>query len=338
MLRPQSRYAPSRSDWGGSRVIAAQSIGEPGTQLTLRTFHAGGVAGSENTNRSIVVKEEEAIVELSSDLRAIVIPGQDYRVIASRESEIFLYHPESHNLLKTYDLQYGSKLHCKTGDKVVKGQTLAEWDPFNSVVVAETAGTLEYVNLEEGVNYKDTVDATSGYHDVMVIESKEKSKLPELKIVDPATGTEKLYSLPAGCRLTFNPKTKGKMQVNPGDELYKIPRVLASAGDITGGLPRVTELFEARNPSNPAILSEIDGVVEIGKIKRNNREVSVTSRLGEVRISYPYSKAYFGSEWRRSTCRYPSLRWGGNSERHSSDQGADGSPRVYCKRDPRRIS
>ena len=264
-------------------VIAAQSIGEPGTQLTLRTFHAGGVAGSENTNRSIVVKEEEAIVELSSDLRAIVIPGQDYRVIASRESEIFLYHPESHNLLKTYDLQYGSKLHCKTGDKVVKGQTLAEWDPFNSVVVAETAGTLEYVNLEEGVNYKDTVDATSGYHDVMVIESKEKSKLPELKIIDPTTGTEKLYSLPAGCRLTFNPKTKGKMQVNPGDELYKIPRVLASAGDITGGLPRVTELFEARNPSNPAILSEIDGVVEIGKIKRNNREVSVTSRLGEVR-------------------------------------------------------
>ncbi len=264
-------------------VIAAQSIGEPGTQLTLRTFHAGGVAGSENTNRSIVVKEDEATVEFSSDLRTIVIPGQNYRIVSSRESEVMLRHPKTGNILKTYSLQYGSKLLCQAGDLVVKGQTLAEWDPFNSVVVAETEGTLEYVNLVEDSNYRDVVDATSGYHDLMVIESKDKTKLPELKIIDAATGTERLYSLPAGCRLTNNPKTAGVIHVKPGDELYKIPRVLASAGDITGGLPRVTELFEARNPSNPAILSEIDGVVEIGKIKRNNREVSVTSNLGEVR-------------------------------------------------------
>lgn len=263
-------------------VIAAQSIGEPGTQLTLRTFHAGGVASSENTNREIVVKEGTGIIDYSFDLRVVELEEKGLSVVTSRESEIYILNEETGQILKKYSLPYGSIISYKKGDKVKEGDKLAEWDSFNTVFIAEKTGRLVFEGLEENISYKTTVDSMSGYQDIMVTESKDHRLVPTLMIKDEEGNTLRSYSLPINCHLMHDPKRKDIM-VRQGDHLYKIPRVLASAGDITGGLPRVQELFEARNPSNPAILSEIDGVVTIGKLKRNNREVIVTSKLGEER-------------------------------------------------------
>lgn len=267
-------------------VIAAQSIGEPGTQLTLRTFHAGGVADSEKTNKSIKAKDSGVL--RFTDLRTVPLAkakeqgSQDVEVVVSRTTHMEIVDKESGITLRHYDIPYGSHLYFKDGAFVEKGMTLVDWDPFNSVLVADVSGEIQYQDLVEGITYKIDVDMASGYQDCYVIESKDKKLIPTLNIVDNKGEVLRSFSLPVNCRLTVLPGT-GNMKVLEGDEIYKIPRSLSAAGDITGGLPRVQELFEARNPSNPATLSEIDGEVSFGKIKRNLRELTVTSKLGEVR-------------------------------------------------------
>lgn len=266
-------------------VIAAQSIGEPGTQLTLRTFHAGGVADSEKTNKAIKAKTSGILafsylstVEPKSNQNA----AKPSRIVVSRMSEMRIVDKESGLTLKHYDLPYGSRLYFQEGDLVKEGDVLVDWDPFNTPVVNEVAGTIVYDNMIENITYKVDIDPSSGYRDCYIIESKDKKLVPTLRVVNAAGETLKTYSLPLQARLSKLPNDKD-LSVQEGDGLYKIPRTLSGAGDITGGLPRVQELFEARNPSNPATLSEIDGEVSFGKVKRNYREVSVTSKLGEVR-------------------------------------------------------
>lgn len=265
-------------------VIAAQSIGEPGTQLTLRTFHAGGVADSEKTNKSI--KAKDAGILRFSDLRTVPLSKnkteKEIRVVVSRTTQMEIVDKDSGITLRHYDIPYGSHLYYQEGDLVEKGVTLVDWDPFNSVLVADVSGTLQYQDVVEGITYKVDEDMASGYQDCYIIESKDKKLIPTMNIVDKKGEVLRSYSLPVNSRLTILPEEKDK-DVLEGDELYKIPRSFSAAGDITGGLPRVQELFEARNPSNPATLSEIDGEVSFGRIKRNLREVSVTSKLGEVR-------------------------------------------------------
>lgn len=265
-------------------VIAAQSIGEPGTQLTLRTFHAGGVADSEKTNKSI--KAKDAGVLHFEDLRAVPLKkkkgGQVVDVVVSRTTQMSILDKDTHMPLRRYDIPYGSHLYFKEGDSVEKGAMLVDWDPFNSLLVADLDGTLDYRDLVEGITYKVDVDMASGYQDCYVIESKDKKLIPTVNIVDEQGNVLRSYSLPANSRLAILPNDKNKA-IKQGEEIYRIPRTFSAAADITGGLPRVQELFEARNPSNPATLSEIDGEVSFGKIKRNLREVAVTSKLGEVR-------------------------------------------------------
>lgn len=265
-------------------VIAAQSIGEPGTQLTLRTFHAGGVADSEKTNKSI--KAKDAGILRFSDLRTVPFINnkgdKPVEVVVSRTTQLSISDKDSGLTLRHYDIPYGSHLYYKDGDAVEKGTVLVDWDPFNSVLVADLSGIIEYQDLVEGITYKIDVDMASGYKDCYIIESKDKKLIPTVNIVDKEGSILRSYSLPVNSRLTILPGDTDKT-VSQGDEIYKIPRNFNAGGDITGGLPRVQELFEARNPSNPATLSEIDGEVSFGKIKRNLREVSVTSKLGEVR-------------------------------------------------------
>lgn len=264
-------------------VIAAQSIGEPGTQLTLRTFHAGGVAGSENTNKSIKTKLD-GVLEFSY-LKTVDTTdknGNIKHMVVSRTAEMTLMDPESGLALKHWDVPYGSQLHFLPGEKVKGGDLIVEWDPFNSVLLSEEDGKIVYEDLIEGATYKIDIDSASGYRDCYVIESRDKKLVPTLHIVNEDGEVVKSYTLPVNSRLLIEPNSKNK-SVKQGAELYKIPRSFTSANDITGGLPRVQELVEARNPSNPATLSEIDGVVTIGKIKRNLREVIVTSQIGEVR-------------------------------------------------------
>lgn len=265
-------------------VIAAQSIGEPGTQLTLRTFHAGGVADSEKTNKSIKAKND-GILNFKF-LRTVrytdTKTGQTNLVVVSRTTTMQILDKESKLLLKSYDVPYGSHLYYEEGQEVKAGDVLVDWDPFNSVLIADVTGTIQYENLVDGVTYKTDVDLASGYKDCYIIESKDKKLVPTLNIVGDDGTILKSYSLPVNCRLTVLPESK-EFGIQEGMVLYKIPKTFSGAGDITGGLPRVQELFEARNPSNPATLSEIDGEVTFGKIKRNLREVVVTSELGEVR-------------------------------------------------------
>ena len=261
-------------------VIAAQSIGEPGTQLTLRTFHVGGVASNIAAVNS-VTSRYEGILEIE-ELRTVKTDevdskGRNVEVVIGRLGELRILDPNTKMMLTNANIPYGSKLYFSDGDKVAKGDVICEWDPFNAVIISEVGGRIKYENLAENVTYRVEYDEQSGLQDKIIIESRDRAKVPEAQIVDANGQVLKTYALPVGAHLMLE---EGD-EIKPGAILVRFPRATGGAGDITGGLPRVTELFEARNPSNPAIVSEIDGEVKFGKIKRGNREISVTSKLGE---------------------------------------------------------
>ena len=270
-------------------VIAAQSIGEPGTQLTLRTFHVGGIASNIATENSLTSKYEGTleIDELRTVEAIDEVSGKKHFVVVSRLAELRIVDPNTKIVLLTHNIPYGSKLFFENGATVKKGDTIIEWDPFNAVIVSEVSGKIQYESMEENVTYKVESDETTGLTERIIIESKDKTKAPAAHIISEEGSFLKNYSLPLGAHIM---KDEGDM-VKAGEVLVKIPRAVGKAGDITGGLPRVTELFEARNPSNPAVVAEIDGEVGFGKIKRGNREITVTSKLGEVKkYMVPLSK------------------------------------------------
>ena len=263
-------------------VIAAQSIGEPGTQLTLRTFHVGGVA-SNIAAVSSVTSRYDGILEID-ELRTVTTDektadGKPVQVVIGRLAEMRILDPTTKMMLTSAPIQYGSKLYFNDGDTVKKGDVICEWDPFNSVVVSEVAGKLQFANMIENVTYRVEGDESSNIREKIIIESKDRTKVPDANIVDANGEILKTYSLPVGAHLMV----EDNADIKVGEIFVKIPRATGGAGDITGGLPRVTELFEARNPSNPAIVAEIDGEVHYGKVKRGNREISVTAKNGEVK-------------------------------------------------------
>ncbi|MDR3251324.1 MAG: DNA-directed RNA polymerase subunit beta' [Tannerella sp.] len=266
-------------------VIAAQSIGEPGTQLTLRTFHVGGIASNIATENSLHSKYD-GLLEID-ELRTVYSIDDKCNIVVSRLAEMRIIEPHTKIVLHNSNIPYGSKLFFGTGDAVKKGEKIIEWDPFNAVIISEADGVIAFESMEENITYKVESDETTGLKEMIIIESKDKTKAPAASIVDPSDNVLKNYSLPLGAHLT---KSDGD-PVKTGEVLVKIPRAVGKTGDITGGLPRVTELFEARNPSNPSIVSEIDGEVTFGKIKRGNRETIVTSKLGEEKkYMVPLSK------------------------------------------------
>jgi DNA-directed RNA polymerase subunit beta' len=269
-------------------VIAAQSIGEPGTQLTLRTFHVGGIASNIATENCITSKYD-GILEID-ELRAVAsidVTGKKHQVVVSRLAEMRIVDPNTKIVLLTHNIPYGSKLYFNHGESVRKGDVIIEWDPFNAVIVSEVAGKIEFESVIEGITYTVESDDTTGLKEKIIIEPKDKTKAPAVHITDENGNHLKNYSLPLGAHVV---KENGD-SVKAGEVLVKMPRAVGKTGDITGGLPRVTELFEARNPSNPAVVAEIDGEIGFGKIKRGNREITVTSKLGEVKkYMVPLSK------------------------------------------------
>ena len=260
-------------------VIAAQAIGEPGTQLTLRTFHAGGVAANAAANASIVAKND-SLLEFE-ELRTVPFDedGRKCEMVVSRLGEVRFVDPNTKIILSTMNVPYGSSLYHKQGDIVPKGEKIAQWDPFNAVIVTEYAGILKFNDVVEGITYRAETDETTGLTEKIITESKDKSKVPTCDIIDVNGEKIGTYNFPVGGHIVV----EDGQTVNTGETLVKIPRAAVKGGDITGGLPRVTELFEARNPSNPAVVSEIDGEVTMGKVKRGNREIIVTSKTGEQR-------------------------------------------------------
>jgi len=269
-------------------VIAAQSIGEPGTQLTLRTFHVGGTAGNIASDSSIVASYDGKIE--FEELRVIKYTDEDgisSDIVIGRLAEMKLYDVNTELLLSTHSVPYGAKLFKKDGATVKKGELICEWDPYNAVIVSEAAGQVVFESLEEGITYREEADEQTGFKEKVIIETRDKTKNPSLKITNEAGEQLKSYNLPVGAHVVTDQNEK----VKQGQVIVKIPRAVGKAGDITGGLPRVTELFEARNPSNPAVVAEIDGEITFGKIKRGNREVIVTSRTNEiVKYLVPLSK------------------------------------------------
>jgi len=261
-------------------VVAAQSIGEPGTQLTLRTFHVGGVAGNISQDNKLTVKFD-GVAEIE-DLKTV--KGEDNQgnkidIVISRTSEIKLKDKNTGITLSTNNIQYGSTIYVKDGDAMKKGDVVCQWDPFNGVIISEFSGRIQYENLEQGITYQVEIDEQTGFQEKVISESRDKKKIPTLLILGKSDEVIRSYNLPVGAHLMVSDNDK----VNIGKILVKIPRKSSKAGDITGGLPRVTELFEARNPSNPAVVSEVDGVVSFGKIKRGNREIIVETKFGDIK-------------------------------------------------------
>ncbi len=258
-------------------VIAAQSIGEPGTQLTLRTFHQGGIAGGGSSESSVTSKYD-GIIEID-ELRSVPYTdqsGKDMEIVVSRLAELRIVDKNTKRTLATYPLHYASKLYVKVGQEITAGTQICEWDPYNAQIITEKSGTVSFDAMEEGVTYKVESDDATGFSEKVIIESHDRTKSPALNIVVDGE-IVKSYNLPVGAHV---PVDEGA-EIVMGETVAKMPRAVGKAGDITGGLPRVTELFEARNPSNPAVVSEIDGEVSYGKIKRGNREVIITSKTGE---------------------------------------------------------
>ncbi|MDB2555911.1 DNA-directed RNA polymerase subunit beta' [Flavobacteriaceae bacterium] len=261
-------------------VIAAQSIGEPGTQLTLRTFHVGGVAGNISEENKLTAKFDGKVV--IEDLRTVEGKDADGKVIdivISRTAEMKVIDKKTDITLSTNIIPYGSVIFNKKIKSIKKGEAICQWDPFNGVIVSEFGGTVKFDNLEQGVNYQVEVDEQTGFQEKVITDSKNKKIIASLIIEDKDGNALRSYTLPVGAHLMID---NGEA-VESGKTLVKIPRKSGKAGDITGGLPRVTELFEARNPSNPAVVSEVDGVVSFGKIKRGNREIIVESKTGDIR-------------------------------------------------------
>jgi len=259
-------------------IIAAQSIGEPGTQLTLRTFHTGGTASLSKTESEIVSKFNGKIefdgIKLTEDA-----DENGARIVLSRTGEIRIVDADTGKQFVSIHVPYGSSLSVSEGDVVAKGQMLCNWDPFNAVIISEFSGIAKFDSIEDGVTYRIERDEQTGFSEKVIIESKNKRKIPVIFIMSPDGVELKTYTLPVGSYISI----EDGVTIAAGDKIAKIPRKLGKIQDITGGLPRVTELFEARNPSNPAIVSEIDGVVNFGKIKRGNREISVTAKDGQIR-------------------------------------------------------
>ena len=261
-------------------VIAAQSIGEPGTQLTLRTFHVGGAAHSSITTSQIDAKYD-GIVEID-ELRTVERKNQDGKkvnVVVGRSAELRIVDPNTKIALTTGYIPYGSQLYVQAGDKVKKGTVICDWDPYNAVIISEFPGKLDFENIEEGMTFREEFDEQTGFREKVIVDSKDKTKNPTIKVTDKKGVVLKSYNIPVNAHIAVNPSDP----VETGQILVKIPRTTGKAGDITGGLPRVTELFEARNPSSPAAVSEIDGIVTFGKIKRGNREVQVEAKTGEIK-------------------------------------------------------
>ena len=259
-------------------IIAAQSIGEPGTQLTLRTFHVGGVAGSSSVESSLNAKFDGTIqFDGLRTVDTINNDGNKVKVVIGRTGEVRIMDVKNDRLMITNNVPYGALLAVKDGATVKKGDVICTWDPFNNVIVAEQNGKIEFENILEGFTYRDEADEQTGHREKVVIESKDKTKIPT--IILAGTKDNKMYNLPVGSHIVI----EAGVEVKAGHILVKIPRVLGKLRDITGGLPRVTELFEARNPGNPAIVCEIDGIVAFGNIKRGNREIVVESKDGMVK-------------------------------------------------------
>ncbi|MGB0425127.1 MAG: DNA-directed RNA polymerase subunit beta', partial [Flavobacteriales bacterium] len=258
-------------------VIAAQSIGEPGTQLTLRTFHVGGTAANIADENKIVAKHDGTI-EID-DLRLVdrvLEDGTLQPIVVSRSSELKVIEAKTGVVLSTTNIPYGSLLFKGIGDKVKKGDKICEWDQYNSVIINEVDGQTDFEMIEPGITYREEHDEQTGFREIVITETKDKKKNPAV-LVKKGDEVLRTYSLPVGAHLAVEDGVK----IGTGAIIAKLPRVAGKSGDITGGLPRVTELFEARNPSNPAVVSEIDGIVSYGKIKRGNREIIVESRTGE---------------------------------------------------------
>ncbi|MCV6631429.1 MAG: DNA-directed RNA polymerase subunit beta' [Flavobacteriaceae bacterium] len=261
-------------------VVAAQSIGEPGTQLTLRTFHVGGIAGNISEENKLESKFD-GIAEIE-DLRTVKGEDNDGKpidIVISRTSEIKIVDPKTKITLSTNNIPYGSTIFVKKGAKVKRGAVICQWDPYNGVIVSEFSGSISYENIEQGVTYQVEIDEQTGFQEKVISESRNKKLIPTLHIKNGKGEVLRSYNLPVGAHLMVDDGEK----IKEGKILVKIPRKSAKAGDITGGLPRVTELFEARNPSNPAVVSEVDGVVSFGKIKRGNREIIIEPKSGEVK-------------------------------------------------------
>jgi len=261
-------------------VVAAQSIGEPGTQLTLRTFHVGGIAGNISEENNLSVRFD-GIAEIE-DLKIVKSKdsdGKSINTVISRTCEVKMLDKKSGVVLSTNIIPYGSTILIKDGQTLKKGDVVCQWDPYNGVIISEFGGKIEYENIEQGVTYQVEIDEQTGFKEKVISESRNKKIVPTLLINDGKGKNIRTYNLPVGAHLMVDDGEK----VEAGKILVKIPRKSAKSGDITGGLPRVTELFEARNPSNPAVVSEIDGVVNFGKIKRGNREIIIESKTGEIK-------------------------------------------------------
>ena len=262
-------------------IIAAQSIGEPGTQLTLRTFHVGGIA-SVSKQESELVSKFNGIVEFDSVRTTKPNKANPDRVVLSRSGEIRILDPETRKVFVSHHIPHSAKLYVKDKAKIKRGDVICEWDPFNAVIIGEFDGFIKFDSIEEGVTYRIERDDQTGYEEKVIVESKNRKKIPSISIVNKDGEEAKNYNMPVGSYIAVN--DGGEIQ--EGDILAKIPRKLGKIQDITGGLPRVTELFEARNPSNPAVVSEIDGIVSFGKIKRGNREVFVEDEKTGQRRKY----------------------------------------------------
>lgn len=268
-------YMAQRGDSVG--IIAAQSIGEPGTQLTLRTFHVGGVAGSSSIESSLTAKFDGTVrFDGLRTVSNVNNEGDKVNIVIGRTGEMRLMDEKNDRLLLTNNIPYGSTLLVKDGQQVKKGDVICTWDPFNNVIVAEQNGVIKFENIIDGYTYRDEADEQTGHREKVVIESKDKTKIPTIIVAGKET---KQYNLPVGSHIAIE---EGE-EVKAGQVLVKIPRVLGKLRDITGGLPRVTELFEARNPANPAIVCEIDGVVTFGNVKRGNREIVVEAKDGVIK-------------------------------------------------------
>ncbi|MCX6245391.1 MAG: DNA-directed RNA polymerase subunit beta' [Bacteroidetes bacterium] len=277
-------------------VIAAQSIGEPGTQLTLRTFHVGGVAGAHIASTSRIEARYEGLLEID-ELRSVDSvneSGKKVEIVIGRSAEMRILDKHTHIALSSANIPYGANIYFKNGDSVKKGDLISDWDPYNAVILSEVAGKVSFDNIIENVTFRVESDEQTGYHEKVVIESRQKAKNPAVNILSGSGDISRVYDIPVGAHIVVDNGVK----IKAGEVLVKIPRAIGKAGDITGGLPRVTELFEARNPSDPAIVSEIDGVVSFAKkLKRGNREVIITSKTGEEkRYLVPTTKQILAQE------------------------------------------
>src|SRR5690606_16598343 len=260
-------------------VIAAQSIGEPGTQLTLRTFHVGGTASNIAAESQIIAKFD-GVIEFEN-IRSVSYETEEgpVDIVLGRSGEFRIIEPESRKVIMANNIPYGASLFVKEGDKVSKGDLICSWDPYNAVIISEFSGKIEFESIIEGVTFREESDEQTGHREKVIIDTRDKTKNPVIRILDKSGEFIKGYNIPVGAHISVD---EG-MPVRMGEVIAKIPRSTGKTRDITGGLPRVTELFEARNPSNPAVVTEIDGVVTLGGVKRGNREISIESRDGQIK-------------------------------------------------------